>query len=122
MVFEYLPLFLSITGLGIVRGIDEATSEMNGSPRLQAISRMLFSSYRRTVIVYSICILGILLKPLLDGLPYLLVSPVFVVLYAFFGGMVILPSIGFAKLRAKKLKDTQILLSFIDENEEDWDD
>lgn len=122
MVFEYLPLCLSIIGLGIVRGIDEATAEKNGSPRLQAISRMLFSSYRRTIAVYSICILGIMLKPLLESLPHLFDSPVLVILYAFLGGMVILPSIGFAKLREKKLKDTQALLSIVDENEEDKDD
>ncbi len=103
MNFEFIMAFLSFLATVIVYGLDLTTASKGGSPRMQSISRVLFSSYRRTILVYIACMQGIVVYSVLATQPHSFLDPVVVVGILILEGIVVLLSIAFARIRKKTM-------------------
>ena len=106
MIIESFSLVITIAALVVVIYLDNKTSgieRLDFSENLQAVQRLLFSNAQRTFCVYAICLLGLIVPPIIESLPYLSFNLFWVVYYSILASFVILPAIVLAKLREGKM-------------------
>jgi hypothetical protein len=102
VVLEYIAPVSSLM-IAILFYIDSATTRETKSKHVEKAGALLFSSYRRTVLVYMLGLLGLVLYPVLIALPYLFSQPpVLIFCLSLAGFLVGLPTLA-AKTREKRL-------------------